>query len=183
MRCAYRQRSMTTVLALSGSLRTQSFNTRIIGALPGLAPQQVKVTVYDVLDLPLYNQDDDGEIVHPSAARLRAAVAAADGVVIATPEYNHSYSAVAKNFIDWASRPFAAGPLLKKPVMLIAAGPGPSGGVHALEATSTLMTLLGCPIVASVGVAGAQEKITEDGRITDEDLVQQLCSGLAGFAQ
>jgi chromate reductase, NAD(P)H dehydrogenase (quinone) len=172
---------MTSVLALSGSLRAQSFNTRILGALGPLAPDGLRVDLFDVADLPLYNQDDDAEVLPDSAARLRAAVAAADGVVIATPEYNHSYSAVAKNFIDWASRPFAAGPLLKKPVMLIAAGPGPSGGVHALEATSTLMTLLGCPIVASVGVAGAQEKIHEDGHIIDENLAQQLRMGLAGF--
>jgi chromate reductase len=141
------------------------------------------VELFDVSDLPLYNQDDDADVLPDSAARLRAAVAAADGVVIATPEYNHSFSAVAKNFIDWASRPFAAGPLLKKPVMLIAAGPGPSGGIHALEATSTLMTLLGCPIVASIGVAGAHEKINDEGHIVDQDLVQQLRAGLAGFTQ
>jgi len=139
------------------------------------------VELFDVAELPLYNQDDDGDVLPDSAARLRAAVAAADGVVIATPEYNHSFSAVAKNFIDWASRPFAAGPLLKKPVMLIAAGPGPSGGAHALEATGTLMTLLGCPIVATIGVAGAHEKINEEGHIVDELLAEQLRTGLAGF--
>ena len=172
---------MMSLLALSGSLRAQYFNTRILGTLPLLAPQGVTVELFDVTDLPLYNQDDDAEVLPESAARLRAAVAAADGVVIATPEYNHSFSAVAKNFIDWASRPFAAGPLLKKPVMLIAAGPGPSGGAHALEATSTLMTLLGCPIVACVGVAGAHEKINDDGHILDEELAQQLRAGLAGF--
>lgn len=172
---------MTSLLALSGSLRAQSFNTRILETLPLLAPQGVTVELFDVTELPLYNQDDDGEVLPDSAARLRAAVAAADGVVIATPEYNHSFSAVAKNFIDWASRPFAAGPLLKKPVMLIAAGPGPSGGAHALEATGTLMTLLGCPIVATIGVAGAHEKINEEGHIVDELLAEQLRTGLAGF--
>lgn len=172
---------MTSVLALSGSLRAQSFNTRMLHALPSLAPDGLIVNVFNVADLPLYNQDDDADVLPDSAARLRAAVAAADGVVIATPEYNHSFSAVAKNFIDWASRPFAAGPLLKKPVMLIAAGPGPSGGAHALEATGTLMTLLGCPIVASVGVASAHEKINDEGRIIDENLAQDLRAGLAGF--
>lgn len=173
---------MTSLLALSGSLRVQSFNTRILRTLPALAPEGVSVELFDVNDLPLYNQDLDGDTLPESVARLRAAVAAADGVVIATPEYNHSYSAVTKNTIDWASRPFAAGPILKKPVMIVAAGPGPGGGTHALEATGTLMTLLGCPIVASVGVAAAHEKIGDDGSIVDADLARALRTGLAGFS-
>lgn len=173
---------MTSLLALSGSLRAQSFNTRILEALVGLAPSGTEVEVFDVADLPLYNQDLDGETLPGSVARLRAGVAAADGIVIATPEYNHSYSAVTKNTVDWASRPFAAGPILKKPVMIVAAGPGPGGGVHAIEATTTLMSLLGCPIVATVGVAGAHEKIGADGSIIDADLERTLREGLSGFS-
>lgn len=172
---------MTTIITLSGSLRAQSFNTRILHALPSLAPHGVNVEFFDVSDLGLYNQDDDAETVPDSVARLRATVGAAQGIVIATPEYNHSFSSVAKNFIDWASRPFNAGPILKKPVMLIAAGPGPGGGAHALEATGTLMGLLGCPIVASIGIASAHEKINEAGQITDNQLAQQLTDGLSAF--
>lgn len=172
---------MTTVLALSGSLRAQSFNTRIARALAGLAPDGMDVRWYDVSDLPLYNQDDDGEVVHPAGLRLRQAVAQADGVVIVTPEYNHSYSAVTKNTVDWASRPFAAGPILKKPAMIVAAGPGPGGGVHAIEATSHLMGLLGCPVVATVGVAQVHEKIDADDRIVDAELELRLRAGLAAF--
>lgn len=172
---------MTTVLAFSGSLRAQSFNTRIVQALPRIAPSGLEVKFFDIADLPLYNQDLDAETLPEIVAHLRSEVAAADGVVIATPEYNHSYSAVTKNVIDWASRPFAAGPILKKPAMVIAAGPGPGGGVHALAATTELFGLLGCPIVASVGVAGAHEKVNENNDIVDDALVQQLRQGLAGF--
>ena len=172
---------MTTVLAFSGSLRAQSFNTRIVQALPRYAPSGLDIQFFDVSDLPLYNQDLDGEILHESAARLRAAVAATDGVIVATPEYNHSYSAVTKNVIDWASRPFAAGPILKKPAMVIAAGPGPGGGVHALAATSELFGLLGCPVVGAVGVAAAHEKINENNDIVDAELVQKLHDALSGF--
>lgn len=172
---------MTTVLALSGSLRAQSFNTRILHALAQLAPDGVEVKYFDISQLPLYNQDLDGETVPNIVASLRAEVASADGVVVATPEYNHSYSAVTKNVIDWASRPFAAGPILKKPAMVIAAGPGPGGGVHALAATSELFGLLGCPVVATVGVAGAHEKINEKNEIVDASLLDQLRSGLTQF--
>ena len=178
---AYRRTTMTSVLAFSGSLRAQSFNTRIVRALTSLAPHGVKVPFFDISDLPLYNQDLDGDSLPEVVARLRAAVAEADGVVIATPEYNHSYSAVTKNVIDWASRPFAAGPILKKPAMVIAAGPGPGGGVHAIAATSELFGLLGCPVVATVGVAGAHEKINENNEIVDQELARQLQDGLSGF--
>lgn len=172
---------MTTVLAFSGSLRSQSFNTRIAHALVGLAPSGLEVKYFDITDLPLYNQDLDSDTLPDIVAKLRHEVAQADGVVIATPEYNHSYSAVTKNVIDWASRPFAAGPLLKKPAMVIAAGPGPGGGNHAIAATSELFGLLGCPVVATVGVAGAHEKINEHNEILDESLAQQLRDGLSGF--
>lgn len=172
---------MTSVLAFSGSLRAQSFNTRIAHALTSLAPEGVDVSFFDITDLPLYNQDLDGDTLPDVVARLRSAVADADGVVIATPEYNHSYSAVTKNVIDWASRPFAAGPILKKPAMVIAAGPGPGGGVHAIAATSELFGLLGCPVVAAVGVAVAHEKIDANNAIIDSELVQQLRDGLSSF--
>ncbi|MEY3807014.1 MAG: hypothetical protein RIR69_1826 [Actinomycetota bacterium] len=178
---AYRRSNMTSVLAFSGSLRAHSFNTRIARALTSLAPEGVTVTFFDISDLPLYNQDLDGDTLPDVVARLRSAVAEADGVVIATPEYNHSYSAVTKNVIDWASRPFAAGPILKKPAMVIAAGPGPGGGVHAISATSELFGLLGCPVVATVGVAGAHEKINADDDIVDDALAQQLRDGLGAF--
>jgi NAD(P)H-dependent FMN reductase len=89
---------------------------------------------------------------------------------------------VTKNLIDWASRPFMKGPIIGKRSMVIAAGPGPGGGVHALDATSTLLQLLGGTVVAQVGVAGVHEKLNaESGVVTDEALAQQLRDGLAAF--
>ena len=97
---------MTTLLAFSGSLRADSFNTRLIHALGVLAPEGTTVIQFDISELPFYNQDLDADTVPEIVAALRAAIAEVDGVVIATPEYNHTYSAVTKNLIDWASRPF-----------------------------------------------------------------------------
>lgn len=173
---------MTTLLAFSGSLRRGSFNTRLIHALPALAPEGVSIVAFDVADLPLYNQDLDGETVPDVVAALRAAVAEADGIIIASPEYNHSYSAVTKNLVDWASRPFMKGAIIGKRSMVIAAGPGPSGGAHCLTALSDLLGLLGGTVVAKVGVAAVHEKLAADSdTITDEDLAAQLRTGLAAF--
>jgi len=175
-------KAVTTLLAFSGSLRADSFNTRLIHALGVLAPEGTTVIQFDISELPFYNQDLDADTVPEIVAALRAAIAEVDGVVIATPEYNHTYSAVTKTLIDWASRPFMKGPIISKRSMVIAAGPGPGGGVHALEATSTLLQLLGGTVVAQVGVAGVHEKLNaESGVVTDEALAQQLRDGLAAF--
>lgn len=173
---------MTTLLAFSGSLRAASFNSRIIRALPALAPDGVSVVQFDVTDLPMYNQDLDGDTVPEIVAALRTAVAEADGLIIASPEYNHTYSAVTKNFIDWASRPLMKGAILGKSTMLIAVGPGPGGGKYCLEEMSKLLGLLGNTIVASVGAATIHEKLAADSDVVvDDDLAQQLSNGLRAF--
>lgn len=173
---------MTTLLAFSGSLRKDSFNTRLIHTLPSLAPSGTTIAFFDISDLPLYNQDLDGETVPEIVAALRAAVAEADGVIISTPEYNHSYSAVTKNLIDWASRPFLQGPIIGKKSMVIAVTPGPGGGVHAAEATTEVLTLLGGTVVAQVTAATVHEKINaETNSVTHDELAEQLRAGLAGF--
>lgn len=173
---------MTTLLALSGSLRAGSLNTRIIRTLPALAPSGAAIAQFELAELPFYNQDLDAETVPDIVAALRAAVSEADGLVIASPEYNHTYTAVIKNAIDWASRPLMKGAILGKTAMVICAGPGPGGGKHCLPALAGLLELLGCRIVASVGVAAAHEKLApESDQIIDADLADQLRAGLAAF--
>jgi len=130
----------------------------------------------------LYNQDLDGESVPEIVAALRAAIAEADGVIIASPEHNHSYSAAAKNLVDWASRPLMKGPIIGKRSMVIVAGPGPGGGVHCIAAMSELLTLLRGTVVAAVGIAGVHEKLaTDSDTVIDADLAAQLSAGLALF--
>jgi chromate reductase len=171
---------MKTLLAFSGSTRKDSFNSQVIRALPGLAPAGTTIVQFDVTDLPFYNQDLEGDAQPDIVLALRAAVAEADGVIIAGPEYNHTFSAVTKNLIDWASRPFGAGAIIKKNSMVIVAGPGPGGGTHCIEAMSHLMGLLGGTVVASVGVAAAHEKISDD-TVIDDALAAELATGLAAF--
>ena len=171
---------MTTLIAFSGSTRNDSFNSQVIRALPALAPAGTTIVQFDVSDLGFYNQDLEGDAQTDIVLALRAAVAEADGVVFATPEYNHTYSALAKNIIDWASRPFGAGSIIKKKAMVIVAGPGPGGGAHCIEAMGHLLGLLGCDVVASVGIAAVHEKLA-DGAIKDAELATQLAAGLAAF--
>ena len=177
----YRREPMTTILGFSGSVREASFNTRILRALPSLAPDGVEVVTFDVAHIPFYNQDLETDLPS-SVVQLRAAVAAADGIVVASPEYNHSYSALTKNVIDWASRPFAQGPILGKKAMIVVAGPGPGGGAHCIDELSKLFGLLGCQVVSSVGVAAVHEKLSTDSDVvTDSALAAQLTEALAAF--
>lgn len=173
---------MTTLIAFSGSLRKDSFNTKVLRALPAVAPEGVTIALFDISELPLYNQDLDGETVPDIVAALRAAVAEADGVIIATPEYNHSYSAATKNLIDWASRPFMKGPIIGKKSMVIAVTPGPGGAVHGAQATTDLLTMLGGTVVGQVTSATIHEKLnSETLQFTDDEFARQLREGLAGF--
>ncbi len=175
----------STVLALVGSLRKNSMNALIVAALPALAPKGMTIVEFDVSQIPLYNQDDDTDTPPEAIAALRAAVAEADAIVIATPEYNHSIPAVTKNFIDWASRPFMNGVLTKKNIMLLVCGPVDSSGSHGLAATREVLTLLGNTVSTALTVGGAHKKITStDGvvSVVDSDLAQQLRDGLVLLA-
>lgn len=173
---------MTTLIAFSGSLRKDSFNTKVLRALPALAPAGTNIALFDISELPMYNQDLDGETVPDIVAALRAAIAEADGVVIATPEYNHSYSAATKNLIDWASRPFMKGPIIGKKSMVVAVSPGPGGAVHGAQATTDLLAMLGGTVVAQVSAAAIHEKLNGDTlQFIDESLAAQLSHGLASF--
>ena len=114
-----------------GSLRKGSFNAAIARALPALAPDGVTVTpLGSVGDFPLYNQDVQERGFPPAATAMAEAIAAADGVIFVTPEYNHSVPGVLKNAVDWISRlpnqPFAG-----KPVAIQSSSPGLFGGLRA----------------------------------------------------
>ncbi|WIX81880.1 NAD(P)H-dependent oxidoreductase [Amycolatopsis carbonis] len=124
--------SNLTILALSGSLRKDSLNTRLLTAVTRLAPPELTFDVFgDLAAIPLFNEDDE----HPApsaVAQLRHRIRAADGVLIATPEYNAAMPGVLKNALDWLSRPVAEGPVLEhKPVAIIGASQGPLGTIRA----------------------------------------------------
>jgi NAD(P)H-dependent FMN reductase len=125
-----------TVLALVGSLRAASINRQLAELAAEHAPDGVTVKIYDGLgDLPFYNEDLDTADAPASVVAARAAAAAADAVLVVTPEYNASIPGVLKNAIDWLSRPYGKGALLGKPLAVVGASLGQYGGVWAHNET------------------------------------------------
>ena len=118
------------VLGISGSLRRDSHNTELLRAAATLLPPGAELEIYDGLrDIPPYAEDAPQN--HPAVEDLKRRIAAADAVLFATPEYNHSIPGVLKNAIDWVSRPLAGNPLWDKPVAVIGASTGMFGAVWA----------------------------------------------------
>lgn len=123
---------MTRLLLVLGSLRAGSSNGALATALLELAPAEVELTMLPgIAALPFYNEDLDGGRAPDEIVRLRRAVAAADAVVIVSPEHNATMPATVKNVIDWASRPFGVSALTGKPVAVLGASPSRSGGAQA----------------------------------------------------
>ncbi len=117
------------VLGISGSLRKASYNTALLKACAELMPAGMKMTYARIDDIPLFNQDVFDAGLPEPAKRFRAEVAAADGLLIASPEYNFSLSAALKNAIDWGSRP-PNQVFQDKPIAIFSASQGPMGGAR-----------------------------------------------------
>jgi chromate reductase, NAD(P)H dehydrogenase (quinone) len=136
------------ILTISGSLRAASHNTRLLRALPALAPEGMAFTLFEGLgDVPPYNADHDVDPAPAGVRALREAIGAADGLVIATPEFNHSMPGVLKNALDWASRPMGT-TLTGKCVVALVATPGRASGFLCLADLSRMLRDLGNFVVA-----------------------------------
>jgi chromate reductase len=119
------------IVGISGSLRKGSFSTAILRILAQKAAPAVEIQVVTLEDIPLYNEDLDHEPEIPAVAELKELIAGSDGVLIATPEYNHGIPGVLKNALDWVSRPVFQSCLKNKPVSIISSSKAFTGGVRA----------------------------------------------------
>ena len=176
---------MTTIFAVSGSLRKGSLNTALVRAAADLAPDGVHFDIYEGLaDLPIYNQDLEAD-PPASVVDLRSRISAADGVLIATPEYNYSIPGGLKNLIDWASRPAADSALLHKPVAIMGAAPTNFGSVRAQLALRQCFLWIDSRVMGKpeVIVFQAGERFDSDGRLTDESTRELLTGFLNAFLQ
>jgi chromate reductase, NAD(P)H dehydrogenase (quinone) len=181
---------MTTVIAMSGSTRRGSFNTALLRALAGAWPAQSTLTVGSIADIPLYNGDEEAAHGVPApVARLKDAIAAADGLLLVTPEYNNSVPGVAKNAIDWLSRPPADVPRVfrGKPVAIAGASPGGFGTVLSQAAWLPVFKTLGAEVWSGgrLLVSRATSVFDANGDITDSAIresVRQFAAGFVAFA-
>jgi chromate reductase len=173
------------VLGIAGSLRKDSYNRALLRAAQKSAPEGLHIDVFDLDDVPLYNADVEAAGDPPGVTALKDAIRAADGVLFATPEYNHSVPGVMKNAVDWASRPARDAALNKKPVGLIGASPGQTGTARgqsqlrqAFEFTNSY-----CMPQPEVLVFRAHEKFDKSGELTDEATAKFLGKYLEAFEE
>ena len=164
------------VLGISGSLRSASYNSALLQAAARLLDPPARLGVFAGLAaIPPYSEDSDVERPHPGVERLRAAIAGAHGVLIATPEYNGSIPGQLKNALDWASRPYPANVLRGKPVAVVGASTGMLGAVRAQADLRKVLTTSGARVLdIQVAVANAAAAFDERLCLVDRRAKEQL---------
>ncbi len=171
------------ILGVSGSLRRDSHNRRLLDEAAALLPPEVDFGVYEELkELPPYDQGDDVDGAPAPVQALRRLVADADAILVATPEYNSSLPGQLKNAIDWLSRPPGAGALLGKPVLVMGASTGAFGAVWGQADARKSLARAGARVLdREVPVPYAERRLRASGRLLDDDLRTLVESGLASL--
>jgi chromate reductase, NAD(P)H dehydrogenase (quinone) len=152
------------IVGISGSLREASFSTALLKLLAQKAAPAMEIQVVTLDGIPLYNQDLDHEPELAAVADFKKIIAASDGVLIATPEYNHGIPGVLKNALDWASRPVSHSCFKKKPVSIISSSLAFTGGVRAqYQLRETLISMQAHLVMGpEVVVAGIHQNFADD---------------------
>jgi chromate reductase len=170
---------VTKILAISGSLRRDSHNTALLRAAVEQAPPGVELELWDGLKaVPPYDEDDDGARAPAAVTALRAAVAGADALLFATPEYNHSIPGALKNALDWLSRPLATNPLRNKPVAVVGASTGIFGAVWAQAELRKVLAAIGARVLGCELAVGQAADRIHDGRLTHAETTSALAGAV-----
>ncbi|HZT90381.1 MAG TPA: NADPH-dependent FMN reductase [Stellaceae bacterium] len=175
-----------SVLGICGSLRKGSFNRMALNTAIELRPPGMEVTVADISQIPLYDEDVRAQGFPPPVETLRQQIKAADALLFACPEYNYSMTGVLKNAIDWASRP-PDQPFAGKPAAIIGAAAGMAGSARAQGDLRRSFVFLDVRALnkPEVLIGQAQTKFDANGRLTDEvarGLIRDLMAALADWA-
>jgi chromate reductase, NAD(P)H dehydrogenase (quinone) len=174
-RCAVR------ILAVSGSLRDDSYNRRLLAVAAAGAGAGVHVDIWDGLAcLPIFDEDLEAQGITLAVARLKEAIRTADAVLIASPEYNGSIPGGLKNALDWVSRPHATNVLSGKPVALIGASPSRRGARSAQDDLRRVLTIIGADVVPSDLAVSSVHHRFHNG-IPDAELQSQLADVMVGL--
>jgi chromate reductase, NAD(P)H dehydrogenase (quinone) len=174
----------TRVLAFAGSIRKESFNRKLLVNSQALAPEGMDIEIFDIDEIPVYNMDLEPDF--PAAVvALKAKIKAADGVLIAVPEHNFSFSGVLKNVLDWISRPASDGILEGKPVIVQSASPSWAGGLRAQIQLRQVLAYF--PVrqmyFPEVCVGQCRQKFDESGKLTDALALENITKQLASFKE
>ena len=175
------------VLGISGSLRKASYNGAALRAAQELAPAGMTIEIFDLSEIPIYNEDVRTQGYPPPVQRFRERIAAADALLFATPEYNYSMSGVLKNAIDWGSRP-PDQPFNDKPVAIMGASPGVTGTARAQYHLRQTCVFLNMHVVnkPEVMIGTAPTRFDAELRLTDETtrgFVRDLVVSLAAWTR
>jgi chromate reductase len=172
------------VLGLSGSLRGGSHNSRLLNGAAALLPADAELVVFEGLaEIPPFSEDDEQQTPHAVAA-LRDAIAAADAMLIATPEYNGSIPGQLKNALDWVSRPFATTPLRGKPVAVVGASTSLFGAVWAQAELRKVLATIGARVIdRELPVAHAPDSLDADGLPVDREVREAFAATLQELAE
>jgi len=168
------------VLAISGSLRSGSYNTALLRALREEAPADIEIELWQGLKaIPPYDSDDDVVPGPETVEAFRELVREVDAVFFATPEYNSSVPGALKNALDWGSRPIATNAFRNKPVAVISSSAGAFGGVWAAADLRKVLGAMGARVTnAELAVGHSHEKFDDDGHLIDNDVRQGLRDAL-----
>jgi chromate reductase len=176
------QAALPQIAVVVGSNRRDSINRKLASALARLGAGKFEAKFAPIDDLPLYNQDSEAELP-PAVVRFKNEVAAADGVLIVTPEHNRSVPAVLKNAIDWGARPYGKSVWPDKPGFITGTSPGAIGSALAQQHLRSVMTGLGMILLGGEAyVTFKPNLIDEHGNIGDESTQKFLQGFVDRFA-
>jgi chromate reductase len=173
---------VVALLGICGSLRKASLNRALLSAVRDALPASAQMTIYDEIDLPIFNNDLEDP---PGVVRLKAAIARSDGLVFSVPEYNYSIPGGLKNALDWVSRPPDQSPMRGKPVGMIGAASGMSGTIRAQTHLRQMLLYSNSPCMSQpeVLIPRAKERFT-DGQLTDAStrvLLESFAAAMVAF--
>ena len=177
------------VCGIAGSLRARSYNRALLRAAQELAPPGMEIRIFDRLrEVPLYDEDVESAGIPEPVQVLKAAIAGADALLIATPEYNHGVPGVLKNAVDWASRPPRGSVLQGKPAAVFGASTGIVGTARAQTQLRASFVFTDTPVLPQpeILVYRCREKFDDALRLTDErtrEFVGRLLAGLADWTR